>query len=441
MKQKHYHISLYIIIPVIFGGFSIFSAVMGFRVTEYCARHAMDPGTPVFWLTLLLGTLTYACGWLIVWIILKPVERFIEEAKRFSVLSSGVMKEKPSADKLEQFSYVFNQVTDVLTMVEARRLFPDIIAESKSMRGVLSQIMKVAPTDSTVLILGESGTGKELVANAIYKHSRRGDKPFVTFNCTAVPDGLWESELFGYEKGAFTGADARKPGKFEIADGGTFFLDEIGDIPLKMQAKLLRVLQEGEFEHLGGLKSIKIDIRFIAATNKDITKMVKEGTFREDLYHRLNVFSVRLPSLRERKEDIPVLLEHFLQKNAPRPGQISAAASQLLMRYSWPGNVRELENAVERATVMSEGESVEPAHLPADVIQGISEEAVAPLKDDSLSINEKLEEIEKNLIIDALHKAGGFQVRAAKLLGINPRQLSHRIGKYSIDPKMFKEGS
>ncbi len=340
MKQKHYHISLYIIIPVIFGGFAILSSVMSFRLTEYCMQHNLDPGTPAFWLTIIIGGITYACTLLILWVILKPVEKFIEETKQLRVFSSSEPdenKKKKSTDKIKEFAQDFEQVTDVLTMVEVRKYFPDIITDSKSMRGVLSQIMKVAPTDTTVLILGESGTGKELIATGIYENSLRKDKPFIALNCTAVPDGLWESELFGHEKGAFTGAIAKKPGKFELANGGTFFLDEIGDMPLKTQAKLLRVLQEGEFERVGGLRPIKVDIRFIAATNKDITKMVKEGTFREDLYHRLNVFPVRLPSLRERKEDVLVLADYFLKKNMPEPAKVSPAASQLLMAHSWPG--------------------------------------------------------------------------------------------------------
>ncbi len=441
MKQNRYYISLYIIIPIIFAGLSILSSIVTFRVTEYFIKRGLAAEEPVLWVSVGIGVITYICSLLILVVILKPVEKFMKEAKKLTILSGNEAGDenrvlKGSVDKLEEFSQVFEQVAHVLTMIDARQHFPDIIAESRAMRSVLTQIMKVAPTDATVLILGESGTGKELVATGIYRKSLRKDKPFITLNCTAVPDGLWESELFGHEKGAFTGAIARKPGKFEIADQGTFFLDEIGDMPLNTQAKILRVLQESEFERVGGNSPIKVDVRFIAATNKELFKMVKEGKFREDLYHRLNVFSIRLPPLRERKEDIPVLTDHFLA-NAPKLARISSVTLQLLMAYSWRGNVRELKNTLERATVMCEDGVIDPHHLPSDIRKELTEQVIEPLKE-SLSLDEKLAVIERNLIIEALHKSGGFQVRAAEFLGINPRQLAHRIKKYNIDPKEFK---
>ena len=262
---------------------------------------------------------------------------------------------------------MFDQVTSVLSRIDARHFFPEIIGESIAMRGLLSLIMKVAPTDSTVLILGESGTGKELVATSIYQHSPRKDGPFIKLNCAAIPEELLESELFGHEKGAFTGATTFKPGKFDMADGGTIFLDEIGDMPLNLQAKILRVLQEKEFYRVGGSRTIKVDVRFIASTNKNLERMVQEGTFREDLFYRLNVFTLHLPPLRERKEDIPLLVDHFL-KSTPKQVEISSVALQLLMGYAWPGNVRELKNVIESAAVIAVTNGyIEPAQLPTKI--------------------------------------------------------------------------
>jgi transcriptional regulator with GAF, ATPase, and Fis domain len=307
-----------------------------------------------------------------------------------------------------------------------------------AMRGVLRKVMKVAPTDSTVLILGESGTGKELVATSIYDHSLRYDKPFVKINCVAIPEELLESELFGHEKGAFTGATSRKIGKFEIANKGTIFLDEIGDMSLNLQAKLLRVLQEREFDRVGGTKSIRVDVRFIAASNKDLEKMVEQGLFREDLYYRLNVFSLRLPRLCERKEDIPILVEHFL-KESPQSAKIYSMSLQMLMNYSWPGNIRELQNTIERAAVMCDQGIIEVSHLPENIIDGLGdhfiEEPTEPL---SSSIDDQLREIEKGMIIEALRKTDGVQAKAAGILGINQRSLWHRVKKLGIDAGSFK---
>ena len=276
-------------------------------------------------------------------------------------------KSKEVENELDHFSTVFEEVTSILSKIDAKAFFPEIIGQSRIVRGIFSKVLKVAATDTTVMIMGESGTGKELVATSIYNHSRRRDKPFIKLSCVAIPEGLLESELFGHEKGAFTGATAQKPGKFEIADGGTIFLDEIGDMTLATQAKLLRVLQEREFERVGGTKKIRVDVRFIAATNKDIPKMVREGSFREDLYYRLNVFSLVLPPLRKRKGDIPNLVGYFLEA-MPEEIQVSPEAIQYLMSYSWPGNVRELKNTIERAALMSDDKVIRPYHLPAVVL-------------------------------------------------------------------------
>jgi transcriptional regulator with PAS, ATPase and Fis domain len=323
-------------------------------------------------------------------------------------------------------------------MVDSKELFPQIIGERKLIRSVFKQIKMVAPTDSTVLILGESGTGKELVATSIHEHSGRKDKPFVKINCVAIPQDLLESELFGHEKGAFTGAVARKIGKFEAADGGTVFLDEIGDMPLRLQAKLLRVLQEREFERVGGTKTIQVDIRFIAATNKDLSELIKLGEFRDDLYYRLNVFTCVIPPLRKRKEDIAPLTHHFLSGYSEKIS-MSKEALQALLAYDWPGNVRELKNCLERAAVLNEEGYILPKHLPG----GVSEQASAEELLSSLiagdNLDEKLQNLEKNLILQALYQSGGVQVKAATLLGIKERSLWNRIKKHEIDMEKVKK--
>jgi transcriptional regulator with PAS, ATPase and Fis domain len=261
----------------------------------------------------------------------------------------------------------------------------------------------------------------------------RKARPFIKLNCVAIPESLLESELFGHEKGAFTGAMNRKPGKFEMAHGGTLFLDEIGDMPLSTQAKVLRTLQEREFERVGGTKPISVDVRFIAATNKNLEKMVKEGTFREDLYYRLNVFFLYLPPLKERRDDIPELTEHFLGRGDKR-AKISPTAMQMLMAYSWPGNVRQLENVLERAAVMCENNMIEPHHLTFDVRYGFNSQILGNVNRPA-SLDDRLVEIEKAIIRETLQRTGGVQIRAAELLGINQRSLWHRVKKYRIDIK------
>jgi formate hydrogenlyase transcriptional activator len=263
--------------------------------------------------------------------------------------------------------------------VRTEHNFAEIIGDSAALRGVLKQVETVAPTDSTVIIRGETGTGKELIARALHDLSPRKDRTFVKLNCAAIPTGLLESELFGHEKGAFTGAVAQKVGRFELANRGTLFLDEVGDIPSDLQPKLLRVLQEQEFERLGGTKTIKVNVRLIAATHRDLAKMVADGRFREDLYYRLNVFPVLLPPLRERRDDIPRLVRHFKQRFARRMGRrietISTAIMDALVRYPWPGNVRELQNIIERAVILSPGPALQ---VPLNDLQAGAQEASAP---------------------------------------------------------------
>jgi transcriptional regulator with GAF, ATPase, and Fis domain len=443
MKHSRFHISLYIIIPFIFAGFSIFSALLAFRLTKYGLENKADPSTWVFWLIILVSALAFATGLALVRFLLRPVELFVEKASKLPAFSSAVKprtKKDWSVDKLAQFTSVFDRVTSVLSRIDARHFFPEIIGESLAMRGLLSLIMKVAPTDSTVLILGESGTGKELVATSLHENSLRKEQPFVKLNCAAIPQDLLESELFGHEKGAFTGATAFKPGKFDMANRGTLFLDEIGDMPLPLQAKILRALQEQEFYRVGGSRTIKVDVRFIASTNKNLEKLVQEGAFREDLFYRLNVFTLHLPPLRERREDIPVLVDYFLKK-LPKPVEISSLALQMLMAYPWPGNIRELKNVVESAALIAEGGHIEPAQLPAKITRIFSDRPVdADLKlPAAMPLDEKLNEIERSLIIEALTKTAGVQSRATELLGINQRSLWHRIKKLGIDPKSFKK--
>ena len=438
MKRSDFHISPYIIIPVIFAGMTAFSGIVSFRITENYMGHGDHYSLPVLMWTGIIAVCAFFCGLLVVRVILGPVKRFIQETEKFPIMAipDSENREERSTDEIKYYTEVFEHVTDVLSKVEARLLFPRIIGQSKAIRGILSQIMKVAPADSTVLISGDSGTGKELVAASIHEHSLRKGQRFVKLNCVAIPEGLLESELFGHERGAFTGATARKIGKFEIADGGTLFLDEIGDMPLNTQAKILRVLQEREFERIGGTKTIQVNVRFIAATNKNLLKMVEDGLFRQDLYYRLNVFSIHLPPLRERREDIPLLADHFL-KNEAKAVQIAPSAMQWLMAYSWLGNVRELQNAIERAAVMCENGVIEMKHLPLSLTKQSRLLGLEPINE-RLSIDDQLKDIEKALIIEALRNTDGVQVRAAEILGINQRSLWHRIKKHNIDVALFK---
>jgi Nif-specific regulatory protein len=315
--------------------------------------------------------------------------------------------------------------------------FSRIVGTSGPMRQVYEQIARVARANTTVLIRGESGTGKELIAHAIHYSSPRAKKPFIKVSCAALPDSLIESELFGYEKGAFTGAQARKKGRFELAEGGTLFLDEIGEINLSTQVKLLRVLQEREFERLGGTETVKTNVRLIAATNSDLEKAIAAGTFREDLHYRLNVFMIYVPPLRERRTDILLLVDHFLDKYSMEHGhqvkRISTPAIDMLMSYHWPGNVRELENAIERAVLVCDGSVVHPHHLPPTLQTAEASGTVA-----DVSLSDAVDAYEKSLIQDALKTARGNASRAAKLLHSTERIISYKIRKLAIDRDRFR---
>jgi Nif-specific regulatory protein len=301
----------------------------------------------------------------------------------------------------------------------------DMVGRSSRMREVYQFIERVAPSDSTVLIQGESGTGKELVARAIHKNSPRKNHPFVALNCAALTETLLESELFGHEKGAFTSAISQKKGYLEVAEGGTIFLDEIGELPPILQAKLLRVLQEREFVRVGGTKAIKINVRFLAATNRDLQKSVREEKFRGDLFHRLNVISITLPALREHPEDIPALAEHFLARYAMKGSRtlkgLSDQARACLLHYDWPGNIRELENAMERAVVVGSSDLILPEDLPDTLVETATNQGPSTAK-----YHDAIRDLKKQLILNALEQSGGNITEAAKLLGVHGNYL-HRL--------------
>ena len=311
--------------------------------------------------------------------------------------------------------------------LEERYRFENIIAKSPKMQQVIEVIKVVAKSNATVLITGESGTGKELVARAIHSQSYRKDKPFVAVSCAALPETLLESELFGHERGAFTGAHAQRKGKFEIANKGTIFLDEIGEMSANIQVHLLRVLEEKEFTRVGGNELVKVDVRVISATNKDMKKAIADGRFREDLYYRLNVVTIELPPLRERKEDILLLAQHFLKKFAVENQKeiigFSPEATEFLLKYEWPGNVRELENAIERAVILAQNSYIEVADLPQESLTLVH----------SAQPGKSLEEIEKNHILNVLNEAGGNYTKAARILGISRVTLYNKIRTYRLD--------
>ncbi len=311
--------------------------------------------------------------------------------------------------------------------------FDNIIGRSGAMQEIFDTIERVAPTRATVLLAGESGVGKDLIARAIHFHSPRRDRPLVKINCTAIPENLMESELFGYEKGAFTGANTTKPGKFEQADTGTVFLDEIGDVPGPIQVKLLRVLQEREFERLGSNVTRHTDVRVIAATNQDLRAALEQGTFREDLYYRLNVVPLNIPALRERKQDIPFLANHFVQKLAPDSGSrvesITDAAMEKLMGYHWPGNVRELENVIERSLVMAKGTQLDAADIKLESAPRAKPQNESHFLPEGMS----LDAYEQELIREALRRADGNKSQAARMLGLTRNALRYRLTQMGLE--------
>ena len=332
-------------------------------------------------------------------------------------------------------------VNDVPTHGSVNRgKFEGIIGQSVKMQEIFTLVEKVADSDSTIIINGESGTGKGLIARAIHKNSDRKDKPFITINCGAIPENLLESELFGHVRGAFTGATSSKPGKFELANKGSVFLDEIGDMSANLQVKILRVLEEREFEQVGGSKTITADVRIIAATHRDLEKLVQEGSFREDLFYRLNVIPLEIPSLRERKTDIPLLVSHFLRefnlKNGRDVQGVTNDAMIIIKGHSWPGNVRELKNLVERLVVLKGEGDIDPLDLPEKLRRkgGHSELPSMEISEDGINLNTAVTEFEKALILESLQKTNWVKNQAAKLLRLNRTTLVEKIKRHHLQP-------
>ncbi len=318
--------------------------------------------------------------------------------------------------------------------------FQNLVGNSEAMHKIFELIRKVSDSPTNVLVTGESGTGKEMVAKAIHYNSPLKDRPFVSVNCGAIPENLVESELFGHKKGSFTGAISDKDGLFEVADGGTLFLDEIGELPLSSQVRILRAIQEKTVRRVGGTEDIKVEVRIIAATNRDLEQMVQQGTFRQDLYYRLNVINIRTPPLRERRDDIPLLAGHFLQKYSERFSKqiqtISKEAMDLLKKYDFPGNVRELENIIERTVALESGATVLPESLPQFVNTPTGRKMVSSdgieITDEGIDLQKVLDQLEKELLVKAIHQANGVKKRAAKLLGITFRSMRYRVEKFSL---------
>ncbi len=330
-------------------------------------------------------------------------------------------------------SHLVRENRELRKQLEKKYSFEGIVSQSGEMEEVLNTAARVAASDATVLIRGESGTGKELIARAIYHASNRRDKPFVVVNCAALPETLLESELFGHEKGSFTGADRQRIGKFEQANGGTLFVDEVGDIPPQVQVKLLRALQFGTIERVGGDETIELNVRIVAATNRNLEELIREGEFREDLFYRLNVVPIFIPPLRKRKVDIPPLVHHFIRKYGEMTGKevqgISREAMEMLLRYDFPGNIRELENVIQRAVVMTRGDLITTSDLPPEMGNESTEPSTLPPLGD---LKQTVAEIEKSMIRRALDETNGNQVQAARLLGISERNLRYKMGKLGL---------
>ena len=362
---------------------------------------------------------------------------FEEDIRLLSIVASMIAQGlKIQQMVLDEKTQLLSENITLKEKLKERYSLYNILGTSNKMTEVFQMIGRVADTDVTVLVRGESGTGKELVANAIHFNSARSSKPFLKLNCAALPDMLIESELFGHEKGAFTGAIEQRSGRFERADGGTLFLDEIGTLNLTAQAKLLRILQEKEFERIGGTRTLRVDVRIIAATSKDLERSIEEGTFREDLYYRLNVFPIFIPPLRERKTDILLLADYFIekfnQKHKKKVQRISTPAIDMLMQYHWPGNVRELENCMERAVLFCTDRVIHSHHLPPTLQTG-EQSGTLP----SLSFEGAIQNYEKELIIDALKNSGGNMAKAGRLLKTTERVISYSVKKLQINPKTY----
>ncbi len=366
-------------------------------------------------------------------------DRSFDVSLRFLKVAAGIVGQALRAERLldEERARLLAENTHLREELREKYDFSRIIGTSGPMRRVYEQIAQVARTNTTVFIRGESGTGKELVAHAIHFNSLRAKKPFVKVSCAALPETLIESELFGYEKGAFTGAQGRKAGRFELAEGGTLLLDEIGDVNLATQVKLLRVIQEREFERLGGTDPVKVNVRLVAATNKNVEEAIARGTFREDLHYRLNVFTIFIPPLRERRPDIMLLADAFVEKYAREHGKhikrLSTPAIDMLMSYHWPGNVRELENTIERSVLVCDGNVIHGHHLPP-ALQTAEATGTVP----HLSLADAVGAFEKDLLVDALKSTHGNRARAAKLLQSTERIIRYKVKQHQIDVRRFR---
>ena len=426
-------------------GYKIFSAPSGKEGIEVAKKNSVDIILSDFKMPDLSGL-----------DVLEQVKKINPEISFVIVTAFGTVENAVKAMRLGAFDYISKPVDlDELDLMIERiiehknlksenQLLKDqlqekykissIVSQSQKMEEVINIAARVADSKANVLITGENGTGKEVLAKGIHYLSSRHDAPFVAVNVPALTETLLESELFGHEKGAFTGADKMKKGRFEIAHSGTIFLDEVGDIPQSIQVKLLRVLQEHQFERVGGTEKIEVDVRIIAATNKELEQKIKDGTFREDLYYRLNVVFIKIPPLRERKEDILPMIESFIEKyckeNKKDKLEISKEAADMLMKYNYPGNVRELENIIERAVVLTRGEIITLNDLPMNIKGFKGEKAIAVLGEGTLT--EQVEALEKQLIFDALQESGGNQTKAGKLLGLTERNLRYKLKKYNI---------
>ncbi len=363
----------------------------------------------------------------------------LEEAVHFLAVIAAMMAQefKVEREMSAEKERLLEENTHLQQELKQKYVFGNLIGNSSPMRQVYDQIAQVARSNTTILLRGESGTGKEMIANALHYNSLRAKKPFIKVNCAALPETLIESELFGYERGAFTGANQRKKGRFELADSGTLFLDEIGDLPPQTQIKLLRVLQEREFERLGGTETIKINVRLVAATNKNLEEAISQGKFREDLFYRLNVFTIFLPPLRERKSDILLLAEYFVEKyervHGKRIRRISTPAIDMLTAYHYPGNVRELENAIERAVLVCDSNVIHGHHLPPTLQTAEISGTVT-----QVSLEGAVEAFERDMIQDALKTTHGNSAKAAQLLETTERIIGYKIKKYGINPRRFR---
>jgi Nif-specific regulatory protein len=364
------------------------------------------------------------------------IDDFSPEIKFLNIV--GMLIGKNVSIRRKQIEELAELRKENLRLKGEKSFKPDnIIGNSSLMHDLYGLIQKVAPTNSSVMIRGESGVGKELIAEAIHNASSRANKPFIKVNCSALPETLIESELFGHEKGAFTGASSAHPGRFEMANGGTIFLDEIGDVPQSIQVKLLRVLQQRQLERVGGTKTIDVDVRIITATNRNLEEMIHKNEFREDFYYRINVFPIFVPSLRERRADIPILIDHFIQKLNRRNGtdikRVTSSALDMLMMYSWPGNIRELENVIERAMIISTDSVIHSYNLPPTLQTGVSSDTVG-----RGTLRNVLGKVEKQIIIDTLIATKGNISKAALQLGVTERIMGLRIKVYDLNISQYK---